>query len=134
MTRALSYVFAACLGVAVACAVPQPVPPPQPIPGDAFTNRVFDCRALVVAVERDSAKPDVRACLLGQAPGSCPAEVGACLACEAGQYASATVACLARDLGADCNASVLAGSVDPGDKACADAARKQITTWNVGYR
>ena len=110
------------------------MPPPQPIPGDAFTNRTFDCRALVVAVEREGAKGDVWACLLGQAPGSCPAEPGACLQCEAAQYNASTVACLARDIGADCNVAVLAGSADPADKACANAARRLITSWNLGYR
>lgn len=123
-----------------ACATwPTPVPNADAGQVDApapsvFTGQVFDCREPVVAVERESARIEVGACLRGEAPGTCPAEPIACLACEARQYNPTTVACVARDMGADANAEALANPADAVAKAMADAARSFVLTENLGYR
>ena len=121
----------------VGCPVPQPVPVPpgpQPVGVDAardnFTGKIFDCRASVVAVERESAAGDVNYCLAG----SSSAAVNACVALKLGQYNSATVACLIRDLGADANAAFLMDKTDQGAQVRADGARAWINEHVVGYR
>jgi len=125
----------------VGCPVPQPVPvPPGPQPvadaarkdapaSDIFTAKIFDCHAGVVAVERESASSDVSYCLAG----STSASVDACIL-KLGQYNNATVACLIRDLGADANAAVLAGSSDTTARVWANNARAWIIEHAIGYR
>jgi hypothetical protein len=103
-----------------------PIDAPAPIPADRFTRKVFDCHLDVVAVERDSAKGDVGYCLAAATTISCLIKLG--------QYNDATVACLARDLGAKANADVLAGSTNPDDAAKADGARWFILTEQLGYK
>lgn len=116
-----------------ACATPRPVPTPLPDSGsvdahsDIFTSQVFDCHLTTVAVERESASVDVGACLRKSAPTTC-------LVGLVGSYRSESVACVARDLGADANASFVA---DPGDadaKVVADAARTFILSEKLGYK
>ena len=126
----------------VGCPVPQPVPvPPGPQPvadaarkdapaSDVYTGKVFDCHAGVVNVERDSATGDVRYCLAGTTSAS----VDSCVLSKLGQYNNTTVACLIRDVGADANASVLAGSKDTTEQVWADNARQWILEHNLGYR
>jgi len=135
-----------CLGLAASllvfstCSGAQPLPsPPGPVPADAassadaplplpiFDHKVFDCRQAVVVVEYQGAKPDIKRCLsLAGAPD--------CLVEQAGQYNPATVACLARDLGADANAAVLAGSASSVDVAVAASARDFINSQLLGYK
>lgn len=127
MKRA-AYVLAIIVGTCLGSACPQPLPPtPPPTPGDIFTAKVFDCRLPVVAVERDSCRPSVRACLLDTAPTECLVQFAA-------EYNPASIACVARDEGASANANVLAGSADPADKTMADATRRFILDHAMGYR
>jgi hypothetical protein len=128
----------------VGCPVPQPVPVPpgpQPVadaarradappPSDNFTGKIFDCHTSVVAVERESATGDVNYCLTG----SSSAAVNACVTLKLGQYNSATVACLIRDLGADANAAFLIDKTDQGAQVRAAGARNWLIEHQVGYR
>jgi hypothetical protein len=124
MKRALWLVSLAVL----ACSQPTPRPPiVDAAVVDVFTGSVANCRLEVVAVERDSAMPDVRGCLVSDA-------VDSCLVALAGQYRPDAVACVARDLGARANAAYLAGSSDPLDKRMADATRNWIVNHQLGYR
>jgi hypothetical protein len=132
-TVLLALVFGAVAGMCQNCTQPQPGPAPVPTPvadaappSDRFTAKVFDCHLDVVAVERDSATSDVAYCLSGSSTFSCLLGMG--------QYNDATVACLARDLGAKANANVLAGSADPADKAKADGSQWWITIEQLGYK
>jgi hypothetical protein len=126
MSPARIIVALLCFGMATGCTQPRPGPVPVPTPiTDRFSARVFDCRQDVVAVERDSAKPDVGDCLAKATPTVCLLTLG--------QYNDATVACLARDLGATANARVLAGSTDPADAAKADGARSFINEY-MGFQ
>ena len=67
---------------------------------------------------------------------SCLSQAGApdCLFLRAIENTPDVVSCLARDLGADANAAVLAGSTDPVDVAVANAARNFISSQHLGYR
>jgi hypothetical protein len=128
MTRASICVVLLCF---FGCVHPQPIPSPVPVADaapaiDRFTGKVFDCHLDVVAIERDSAKPDVDRCLAAGTPTTCPVDLG--------QYSDATVACLARDLGAAANARVLKGSTDPSDTAKASGARSWINSERLGYK
>jgi hypothetical protein len=127
----------ACLAWA-ACPGPQPIPTPigpvadaaaadAPLPIPLFDHKVFDCHQDVVKTEYQAARPDVKKCL--SLPGAPD-----CLVALVGPYNAATAACLARDLGGDANASVLAGSSDPVDVLVAAAARTFINNQTVGYR
>ena len=133
--------FGALAGICQNCTEPQPGPVPFPSPvadaapqvdapvppaPDRFTAKIFDCHLDVVAVERDSAKPDVRRCLAAATAITCLLGIG--------QYNDATVACLARDIGAKANADVLAGSTNPEDAAVADGARWFIIQEHLGYK
>ena len=84
----------------------------------------------MVAVERDSATSDVAYCLVGSSSSA----VDACVLSKLGQYNDATTACLIRDIGANSNAAVLAGSTDQSDKVRADGARQFILEHNLGYK
>lgn len=126
------------LAATTACTGPQPVPtPPGPGPAPApdaappapFTAKIFNCHLPVVSVERDSAAGDVSYCL----DGSSSQAVDSCVALKLGQYNDTTTACLIRDLGADANAAVLAGSTDQGDRVRADNARAWILEHQLGY-
>ena len=103
---------------------PQPIPPG---PADIFQGATFNCHLPIVATERESAQPDVTNCLVG-------AGATDCLVGQAKQYNPATVACLTRDIGANANAAVLAGSKDPNDELVADQARNFIVQHQLGYR
>ena len=125
------YMALYALSMALACTPTQPTPTPVgPPTGDLFAvQHIFNCRLPVVAVERDSAMIDVRACLLDGTEGA----VTACTIEQAGQYNPATVACLVRDVGARANSAALAGTPDPNDAIVAEAARRWISSHNVGY-
>lgn len=114
-----------------------PVPEPRPTildaaPSDLFTGQIFNCHLDVVAVERDSAMPDVRRCLLGQDTVN-PIPLN-CLIAQAAQYKADTVACVARDLGASSNAAVVSGMATEDEKTMAGAARTWISGERLGYR
>ena len=130
----LAWLLAGCPG-------PQPIPvPPGPAPvadaapadapiADLFTSGIYDCHSPVIAAERDSATSQVSYCLAG--PDS--TTVNACVL-KLGQYNSATVACLLRDLGADANAAFLIDNTDQGARVRADNARAWIIQHNLGYK
>ena len=127
MTSARLVLALVSLGAFARCTPTQPGPAPVPTPTDRFTARIFDCHLPIVAVERESAQPDVTKCLVrGGAT--------ACLVDQAAQYNPATVTCLVRDIGANANAAVLAGSTDPNDELAADQARAFIVSHQLGYR
>lgn len=139
--------LAGCLTVLAwtACPGPQPIPSPPgppapgpqpvadaavldvPLPLPLFDHKVFDCHQDAVKAVYQAAKPDVKKCLVQASASSCLVDL-------ATQGDPATVACLARDLGADANAAVLAGSTDPGDAVAAAAARDFINSQVIGYR
>jgi hypothetical protein len=111
------------------CVVPLPPAPPGPPvvdagPADVFTGQIFDCRGVPLS-ERGNALAPVGDCL---ASGYTPE----CLVDLVVTFAPATVACLARDLGASANASVLAGDATQLPKA--DHARAWITAHALGYK
>ena len=129
MTRSLGWL--ALLLCLAGC--PQPLPPtppgPTPVvdagPVDQFSNGVYDCRALIVASQRASAAEPVGVCL---ANGS------ACLVDLLVSFDAATVACVARDLGASANAAVLSGVASNTDIATARNARAWIVDHHLGYK
>ena len=129
MIRRLAFVLAVLAGLALGTACPQPLPPtpPGPQPGDVFTGQVFDCRAPIVAAERVAASVPVHNCLMDTAPTEC-------LVLFATDYNPATIACVARDIGASANAAVLAGSMLPADTRMADAARGFIVREGMGFK
>lgn len=114
--------------LALSCAHTTP-PPTSSDAGinDLFTGVVFDCHLDIVHTEYDEAKTDINRCL--QLAGTTD-----CLVNQASQYNPATVACLARDLGADANASVLSGSTIAADQAMANNARYFINLHQLGYK
>lgn len=126
--------------LALSCAHTSPTPTAADAGiNDLFTGVVFDCHLDIVKVERDGAKPDIARCL--QIAGTEETTIenmarmaSECLVNQAGQYNPATVACLSRDLGADANASVLAGSNIVVDKTMADNARAFINLHQLGYK
>jgi len=124
------------LGLALtlaACASVSPVPTPgtdagaADVPTNIFTGQVFDCHQAVVANERGDASLGVSACLGQQ-------DATSCLVGLTATYQAATVACLARDLGADANAAALVNPDDTGRATVAGAARSFITSCRVDYR
>ena len=121
--------------------VPPPVPGPTPQPTDAavpddtpadapatdpFKGRDFDCHLPIVAAQYEEASPKVGGCL-----GSPPL---ACLAGLLGAYDIATVACLVRDLGAEANSAVLAGTASGNDGTVAANARLFINAEDLGFK
>ena len=128
--------FGALAGIAQnSCTQPQPGPAPIPVPvadaspvdapvSDIFTGKVFDCHGFDLDVRNDTL-PIVAGCLKTAAVVACLTTV---------QRAPALVACLVRDVGANANAAVLAGSTDPADEIVADQARGFISSHQVGYR
>ena len=134
------FFLAGCLSCLAwtACPGPQPIPTPigpvadaavadAPLPAPLFDHKVFDCHQAAVKAAYQAAKPGVKTCL---------AQAGTvdCLILRASDSSPDAVACLARDLGADANASVLAGSTDPVDLTAANAARSFINSQHLGYR
>ena len=134
MTRALGW--AALLITAVltlswplACGTfPPPVPTPPPVvdagPADVFTGQIFDCHAVPLG-ERGNALAPVGDCLASGYTSECLVDLVV-------TFAPATVACLARDLGAAANAAVLAGDATQLPKA--DNARAWVTAHALGYK
>jgi hypothetical protein len=114
------------------CAQPQPIPtPPPPIadaappaPTDPFSNQIYDCHGLDL-VQRGDALLAAKGCLMA------PNYVD-CMLAE--PYSQTIMACTARDVGADANAAVLAGSTEESDKTIADNARAFIRSHNLGYK
>ena len=127
--------FGALVGLAQNCTQPQPGPAPVPGPvadaspvdapvADIFTGKIFDCHGLDLDM-RNEAMPSVADCLKTAAVVSCLVLIPQPLA---------LIACLVRDVGANANAAVLAGSTDPADEIVADQARGFISSHQVGYR
>ena len=117
--------------------VPPPVPGPTPLHADAapsdvpsepdpFRTRDFNCHLPIVAAQYTEASPKVAACLI-----SPPL---ACLAGLLGAYDIASVACLVRDLGAEANSAVLAGTASGNDEAVAANARVFINAEDMGFQ
>ena len=117
----------------LATACTHPIPGPTPVPTqdasapDLFAGKVFDCHLDIVRTERDAAMPDVKGCLVAITTAHC-------LVTLAVQYQQDTVACVARDLGANANAAVLAGHDVATNKPIADAARFWIQAEGLGYK
>jgi hypothetical protein len=111
----------------------QPAPKPTQLDAgvsDMFSGKIINCALPVVKVERDSALGDIRGCLLK----SDAADVNACAVKQAvGNYSTATVACLIRDVGARANSAYLASEPDPSNKVVADASRAWIYSHAIGY-
>jgi hypothetical protein len=122
--------------------VPPPVPGPTPTPADAavidmapadvpaaydpFKARDFNCHLPIVAAQYTEASPKVEACL-----ASPPL---ACLAGLLGAYDIASVTCLVRDLGAEANSAVLAGTASGNDEAVEANARVFINAEDMGFK
>ena len=125
---------------------PQPIPPPIPGPtpasadagaidtassdvpvtSDPFKGKDFDCHLPVVAVQYTEASPKVGACL--DLPPL------ACLSGLLSSYDPATVACLVRDLGAEANSAVLAGTASGNDGTVATNSRIFINSEDLGFQ
>ena len=141
LTIALAILFACMMFPGCPHPVPPPVPGPTPQPTDAavpddtpadapatdpFKGRDFDCHLPMVAAQYTEASPKVGGCL-----GSPPL---ACLAGLLGAYDIASVACLVRDLGAEANSAVLAGTASGNDGTVATNARLFINTEDLGFQ
>ena len=146
MQRLLLLVVVACIGTASKCGPTPPTPSdaaptpvmdaaPQPVPPatsdaalpDPFAGQIFDCHSVTLAQRKASLTP-VGACL---AAGGC---VACCLsnAVSGSVLGLASVACVARDLGASANAAVLSG--DSSQAPTANNARSWITSEKLGYK
>jgi len=117
--------------------VPPPAPGPAPTTADAavtdapgvpdpFKGRDFDCHLPIVAAQYTEASPRVGACLASP-PLSC-------LVGLLDAYDVDTVACLARDLGAEANNAVLAGTASGNDGSVAANARLFINSEDLGFQ
>lgn len=137
----LLLLLAACLTCTGCPPTPIPVPPPGPAPvvSDAccpavdtytpstvFKDKVFDCTRPTVSAERSVATTQVARCLLA------PPED--CLTSLVGEFSAATVACVARDLGASAQVAVRAGTAKPDDLETSMNARDWILSEGIGYR
>ena len=128
MTRLLFFVSVlACVG----CPKPTPVPVP-PTPADApvadiFTGQVFDCHGPLVVRERADSLAPVGDCLISS-------KFPSCLTGLTVSFSVATVACVARDLGAGANAAVLSGTAGGNDATMATNVRKWILAEQLGYK
>jgi hypothetical protein len=124
-------IFALVVSALAGCPIPEPRPTVLDAgPGDLFTGKVFNCHLEIVAVERSSAAMDVRRCLLGQGTTNPPA----CLVTQATLYKPDTVACVARDLGADASSALNAGTATLDDKTLSATVREWIRSEGMGYR
>ena len=107
-------------------AVTDAAPADTPVTSDPFTGKDFDCHLPVVAAQYEEASPKVEACL-----ASPPL---ACLAGLLTTYDIDTVACLVRDLGAEANSAVLAGTASGNDGTVAANARLFINAEDLGFK
>jgi hypothetical protein len=135
MTRALGWAALLTTAIVVLCwplacgTFPPPVPTPPVAdagPSDVFTGQIFDCHAVPLG-ERGDALAPVDGCLASGYTAECLVDLTIKY-----PFALPTVACLARDLGASANASVLAG--DPTQQSKADNARAWIASHALGYK
>ena len=126
--RTLAFlVCLACTG----CPKPTPVPvPPTPVDAplaDIFTGQVFDCHGPLVARDRADSIGPVGDCLTSS-------KFPSCLTGLTVSFSVATVACVARDLGAGANAAVLSGTAGSGDATTANNVRSWIVAEQLGYK
>ena len=109
--------------------LPHPVPGPAPVSDaarDLFTGQVFDCHGVLVVKERANSLGPVGDCIVSDRfPG--------CLTGLTTSFAVATVACVARDLGAGANAAVLSGTGTTNDAMTANNVRSWILAEHLGY-
>ena len=107
----------------------HPTPPPIPVvdaapPPDQFTGQIYDCHGLDLG-QREDAKLATKACLMASGYVECML---------AEPYPITTVACVARDVGAEANAAVLAGAGTDTDQTIANNARAFIAGHKLGYK